>query len=74
MTTERELAEWSEKIRRVRGQSPQHTARRQRQYSPLLAVVLFLAGLAIAVVMRNHHQQQKELPEIQLRPPNEYQL
>ena len=60
MTTERELAEWPEKIRRVRGQAPlrkQAISRRKRGNPILFRVLLFISGLAIALAVSNQFQQ-----------------
>ena len=60
MTTERELAEWPEKIRRVRGQAPQRASNsRPRKNAVWSRVILFLSGLAIALAVSNHLQQQE---------------
>ncbi len=72
MTTERELAEWPEKIRRVRGQSPLRTGHsRQRKSSLWPRVILFIGGLAIALTVTNHLQQSQE-SESQPRIIREY--
>lgn len=62
MTTERELSEWPDKIRRVRGQAPRRKANtysRSRQNKGLwLRVILFIGGLAIALAVSNNLKQQ----------------
>ena len=61
MTTERELDEWPEKIRRVRGQKPiKKTYSRRKKPSALFRVALFLGGLMIALLFSNHLQQQDQ--------------
>ncbi|AFY38335.1 hypothetical protein Lepto7376_2033 [[Leptolyngbya] sp. PCC 7376] len=73
MTTERELAEWPEKIRRVRGQSPlpKSSSRHTRGNSFFLRVVLFISGLAIALAVGNQLQQVQQ-SESQPRIIREY--
>ncbi|MBV5260719.1 hypothetical protein FLX56_20090 [Synechococcus moorigangaii CMS01] len=60
MTTEREFQEWAEKIRHVRGQAPLRPAQRPQKMSPLILVILFICGLAIATAFRNYQQQQAQ--------------
>ncbi|OKH18926.1 hypothetical protein [[Limnothrix rosea] IAM M-220] len=61
MTTERELAEWPEKIRRVRGQSPLYSGgSRPRQSAVWFRVILFVGGLAIALAVSNHLQKAQQ--------------
>ena len=61
MTTERELDEWPEKIRRVRGQkSIKKTYSRRKKSSALCRVVLFLGSLIIALLLSNHLQQRQQ--------------
>lgn len=74
MTTEREFEEWAKKIRRVRGQASAPKSRRQRKNSPVILIILFICGLAIATAITNHLRQQAAKPDIQLKPLKEYQL
>ncbi|MEB3225327.1 MAG: hypothetical protein VKJ86_05925 [Synechococcus sp.] len=60
MTTERELQEWPQKIRRVRGQAPLRKSQGQQKASPLMLVLLFLCSLAIASAFRHYQQQQAQ--------------
>lgn len=72
MTTERELAEWPEKIRRVRGQSPlRASGSRPRKCALWSRVILFIGGVAIALTISNHLQQMPH-SEPQPRPIREY--
>lgn len=57
MTTERELREWQQKIRRVRGQKPKPVAHRSTS-SVWHSVLIFFCGLAIAVYLSHYRQQQ----------------
>ena len=63
MTTERELAEWPEKIRRVRGQTPlrksSYQSRSRRKNAIWLRVILFISGLAIALAISNQLKQSE---------------
>ncbi|WP_198159692.1 hypothetical protein [Picosynechococcus sp. PCC 7003] len=58
MTTEREFAEWPEKIRRVRGQAPQRKPQRSTQTSRWLPILLFFSSLAIALWFNQQLQQR----------------
>lgn len=63
MTTEREFAEWAEKIRRVRGQAPRRSGvGRAHHRSPLFSLLLFFCTLAIALILGNHYQGQRINP------------
>lgn len=75
MTTERELAEWPEKIRRVRGQAAprksNHYGRSRSNKGIWLRVILFVGGLSLALAVSNNLKQQ-EVPETrpQIVQPN----
>lgn len=66
MTTERELAEWPDKIRRVRGQAPRrqssYVSRSRRHKGLWLRVILFIGGLSLALAVSNQFQQQETRP------------